>query len=67
MQELIDLGEIDKAKEYETSWKVISDVLDELVLILGDKNVSFDNYASILKVGLGNSSITRSSNCGRCG
>lgn len=57
MQELIDLGEIDKAKEYETSWKVISDVLDELVLILGDKNVSFDNYASILKVGLGNSSL----------
>lgn len=57
MKELIDLGEIDKAKEYETSWKVISDVLDELVLILGDKNVSFDNYASILKVGLGNSSL----------
>ena len=57
MQELIDLGEIDKAKEYETSWKVIADVLDELVLILGDKNVSFDNYASILKVGLGNSSL----------
>ena len=57
MQELIDLGEIDKAKEYETSWKVVSDVLDELVLVLGDKKVSFDNYIGLLKVGLGNSSL----------
>lgn len=55
--ELNQLGEIEKAKEYETSWKIVMDVLDEIVLVLGDKKVSFEKYAEILKIGLGNSGL----------
>lgn len=55
--ELNQLGEIEKAKEYETSWKIVMDVLDEIVLVLGEKKVSFEKYAEILKIGLGNSGL----------
>ena len=55
--ELIEIGELEKAKEYETSWKVVIDVLDEMVYILGDKKISFEKYADILKIGLGNSGL----------
>ena len=54
---LNDIGELEKVKEYETSWKIIIDVLDEIVTCLGDKTVSFEKYADILKMGLGNSSL----------
>ena len=57
IKELIELGEIEKAKEYETSYKVIMDVLDEIVVVLGDKKVSFEKYADILKIGLGNTGL----------
>lgn len=57
IEELRKLENVDKAKEYETSWKVIIDVLDELVLVLGDKKISFEKYADVLKIGLGNSGL----------
>ena len=57
IEELKEAGQIEKAGEYETSFKVIMDVLDEIVLVLGEKNVSFDKYADILKIGLGNSGL----------
>ncbi len=49
--------EIEKAKEYETSYKLIVEILDEIVLILGDKKVSFDKYADLLKIGLANTGL----------
>ena len=55
--ELQELGETEKVQEYETSFKVIMDVLDEIVLVLGEKNISFEKYADILKIGLGNSGL----------
>lgn len=57
--ELEDMEEVDKAKEYETSFRLIVDILDEIVAILGDKKVSFDKYADILKIGLGSTGIGR--------
>ena len=54
---LEELGEIEKAKEYETSYKIIIDVFDEIVSILGDKKVNFEKYVEILKTGLGNSGL----------
>ena len=59
IHELEDLGEIEKAKEYETSFGLIVDILDEIVSILGDKKVSFDKYADILKIGLGSTGLGR--------
>lgn len=57
IEDLQEVGQIEKAHEYETSFKIIMDVLDEIVLVLGEKNVSFEKYADILKIGLGNSGL----------
>ena len=51
------IGKVELAKEYETSYKILIEVLDEYVLVLGDQKVSFDKYSKILKVGLKNSSL----------
>ena len=55
--ELEAIGEIEKAKEYETSYKIIIEVLDDVVSVLGDEKVTFEKYAEILKIGLGNSGL----------
>ena len=59
IKELEDIGEIEKAKEYETSFELIVDILDEIVLVLGNKKVSFDKYADILKIGLSSTGLGR--------
>ncbi|MBR2744522.1 MAG: helicase-exonuclease AddAB subunit AddB [Clostridia bacterium] len=56
-EELIAIGKTDVATEYETSWKIIVQVLDEIVLVFGDDKISFDRYMQILKTGLGNSDL----------
>ena len=50
-------GKIDLANIYNTSWDILIDILDELVLILGDEKVSFENYTNLLKSGFNNSSL----------
>ena len=57
INELEEIGEVEKAKEYETSFKLIMDIFDEIVLIFGEKKVSFDKYADLLKIGLGNTGL----------
>ncbi len=59
IKELEEIGEIEKAKEYETSFGLIVDILDEIVLLLGNKKVTFDKYADILKIGLGSTGLGR--------
>ena len=54
---LEDMGELEKAKEYENSYKIIIDIFDEIVLLLGDKKVNFEKYSEILKTGLKNSGL----------
>lgn len=50
-------GNIDLANIYNTSWDILIDVLDELVKVLGQEKVSFENYINLLKAGFNNSSL----------
>lgn len=57
IKKLENIGEIDIANEYKVSWDILIQVLDELVLVLGEEQVSFDEYTRLLKVGLQNSGL----------
>lgn len=50
-------GKIDLANIYTTSWDLLINILDELVLILGDEKINFENYTNLLKAGFNNSSL----------
>lgn len=50
-------GMLDLANIYNTSWNLLIDILDELVLTLGDEKISFEDYTNILKAGFNNSSL----------
>ena len=52
-----EMGNIELANIYNTSWNLLIDILDELVLVLGDEKISFENYINLLKVGINNSSL----------
>ena len=54
---LIQIGELNKAQEYEVSWNTAMQVLDEMVMIFGDEKITFENYMKILKTGFVNSSL----------
>lgn len=57
ISKLNSLNKLDIATQYETSWKIVMQVLDEIVLVFGDENVTFENYMQILKTGLGQSKL----------
>ena len=57
IEELKQVGQAEFATQYETSWKIIMNVLDEIVLVFGDDKVSFDKYMQILKTGLASSDL----------
>lgn len=52
IEELKINGQTEFAAQYETSWKIIMNVLDEIVLVFGEEKVSFDKYMQILRTGL---------------
>lgn len=54
---LEEIGQIDIANEYRVSWDILIQILDELVLVLADEKVTFDEYAKLLKIGLQNSGL----------
>ena len=56
-EELLNLNKVEIATEYETSWKIIMQVLDEIVLVFGYEKITFERYMQILKTGLGNSNL----------
>ncbi len=45
------------SKEYNTSYQIILDILDEIVLVFSDDKITLDKYIQILKVGLKNSGL----------
>lgn len=51
------LGLIDIANEYNTSWNVILEILDEIVLIFKKEKITFEKYTELLKIGLKNSGL----------
>lgn len=48
---------IDLANEYIASYKIILELLDEMVLVFGNDNITLDQYSKILRVGLKNSEL----------
>ena len=50
-------GMIDLANIYNTSWDLLIDILDELVVVLGDEKIGFERYTNLLKSGFNNSSL----------
>lgn len=57
INKLNEAQEVSISAEYETSWKIIMQVLDEIVLVFGDENITFETYMQILKTGLGESKL----------
>ena len=54
---LQEIGEIDLANIYSNSWNILIEILDEMVLVLGNKKISFEKYSELLKIGLSHSSL----------
>lgn len=48
---------IDLANEYKSSYQVLIEILDKIVLIFNEEKISLDNYSKILKIGLKNSGL----------
>lgn len=57
MDALEEMGQLELAEEYALSWDILIDVLDELVMVLQEEKISFEEYAKILKIGLKNSGL----------
>ena len=57
VEELTQIGKIELAGEYTSSWKIIMNVFDEIVLVFGNETVNFEKYMQLLKIGLGNSDL----------
>lgn len=57
INELRRNGLIDLANEYISSYKIILEVLDEIVLAFKNDDMTIDKYSKILKVGLKNSGL----------
>lgn len=57
VDELEKIGEIELANSYKTSWDTLMQLLDEIVLVLKDDKISFEEYAKVLKIGLQNSGL----------
>lgn len=51
------INEVDMANAYEASKKIVINLLDEIVLIFKDEQITFDNYKELLKIGFLNSSL----------
>ena len=58
-EEIMQIGRIDLADEYKNSLQIIIDVLDEIVLVFKEDNMTIDKYAQILKIGFKNSSLSK--------
>lgn len=54
---LEEIGEFDIASEYTSSYNIVMDLFDEMVLILGNQKVKFDKYIKILKTGLNHTGL----------
>ncbi len=57
IEELENKNLLDLASEYKTSYKVILDILDEMITIFQEEKMTVDQYSKILKIGLKNSGL----------
>ena len=59
IDKLIKNNFYDLAKEYEESYKILLNVLDEINLIFADERITLDKFSQILRTGLKNSELGR--------
>lgn len=52
-----EIGEKRLSNEYETGINIVIQVLDELVMLCGEKKVTFEKYRDLLKIGLQNKDV----------
>lgn len=57
IQSLENNGELNIAAQYETSWKIIMNVLDEIIMVFGDDRITFDNYVQVIRTGFNYSDL----------
>ena len=57
MKELEEENLYELSKEYSTSYQIILDIFDEIVLVFNEDKITLDKYIQILKVGLKNSGL----------
>ena len=57
IEELESKNLVDLVSEYKASYKIVLDILDEIVLIFKDDKMTIDKYSKILKIGLKNSGL----------
>ena len=57
IKELEEKGLMDLASEYISSYKIIINIFDEIVLVFKEDKITIDQYIQILKVGLKNSGL----------
>lgn len=57
IEQLEQMQELEIAKEYQLSWDTLMNVLDEIVLVLKEDTISFQDYVKVLKVGLQHSGL----------
>ena len=57
IEKLENQGLIEVANIYKVSWSTLINVLDEMVLTLGEDKLSFEEYIKIFKVGMKNSGL----------
>lgn len=50
-QEFMKENKIDLAKEYDQVYKLVMDLLDKIVILLGDEPLSFSEYRAIVEAG----------------
>jgi len=46
-------GEMDLAKEYSQIWNMIMEILDQMVEVMGEENLSLEQFSKVLSIGLG--------------
>ena len=49
-QKEVEKENADIVSEYEASFNIVIKILDEIVKVFGDERLTFDKYASLLKI-----------------
>ncbi|WP_047152892.1 helicase-exonuclease AddAB subunit AddB [Aneurinibacillus tyrosinisolvens] len=53
-EESIASGQLGKAREHDQVWQALIDMLDQFVEVMGEEQMSFDEFASVLDAGMEN-------------
>lgn len=56
-ERLININDIEISNEYNTSYKIIIDVLNDIVNVFGDEKISFDYFKELLMLGFSTSEL----------